>query len=43
MVFEYEGKTVLGCEVMMRRKHEVELDVHQKKKEIGVPRLMWIL
>jgi hypothetical protein len=42
MVFEYEGKTVLGCEVM-RRKHEVELDVHQKKKEIGVPRLMWIL
>lgn len=42
MVFEYEVKTVLGWEVM-RRKHEVELDVHQEKKEIVVPRLMWIL
>ena len=44
MVFEYEVRTamVLGWEVM-RRKHEVELDVHQEKKEIVVPRLMWIL
>jgi hypothetical protein len=42
MVFEYEGRMVLECG-MMKRKHEVELDVHQKKKEIGVPRLMWIL